>query len=198
MKKGFKRLIAGTLAAVMTVSLIVTGSGRVKKVAAAELVQDSASAVNYATILGRGVDYGIIADKFLQRNHMESTLAVETFSNYKNDFNTIDLIEAGSTAQILIGGVDTSRAQYPNSDAAKRPIYIDRSTAGTLNIEGSPAAMKDFDGTRSGGYFNIDNVLGSGTKVLTTTNSDTVENIRKIYDNAFESSSTLSAKVQRY
>ena len=195
MKKGFKRLIAGTLAAVMTVSLIVTGSGRVKKVAAAELVQDSASAVNYATILGRGVDYGIIADKFLQRNHMESTLAVETFSNYKNDFNTIDLIEAGSTAQILIGGVDTSRAQYPNSDAAKRPIYIDRSTAGTLNIEGSPAAMKDFDGTRSGGYFNIDNVLGSGTKVLTTTNSDTVENIRKIYENAFESSSTLSAKA---
>ncbi|MBR6403012.1 MAG: hypothetical protein IKS48_06465, partial [Eubacterium sp.] len=195
MKKGFKRLIAGGLAAVMTVSLIVTGSGSVKKVDAAELVQDSASAVNYGTILGRGVDYGIIADKFLQMNHMESTLAVETFSNYKNDFNTIDLIEAGSTAQLLIGGVDTSRAQYPNSEAAKRPIYIDRSTAGTLNIEGSPAAMQNFDGTRSGGYFNIDNVLGSGTKILTTTNSDTVANIQKIYQNAFESSATLSAKA---
>ena len=33
-------------------------------------IQDSASAVNYATILGRATDFGIVANEFHHENHM--------------------------------------------------------------------------------------------------------------------------------
>ena len=41
---------------------------------------DAISAINYATILGRATDFGIVANDFEQVTHMETTFAVNTFS----------------------------------------------------------------------------------------------------------------------
>ena len=63
-----KRIVAFAVAAAMTLSTALTGGfGGTTVVNAAEATDlpkryDSASAVNYSTILGRGVDFGIVAE----------------------------------------------------------------------------------------------------------------------------------------
>ena len=60
-KKGFKRAIAWVLATGMAIGLAVTGGGRGTEVeAAAPKKFDSVSSINYSTILGGAVDYGIV------------------------------------------------------------------------------------------------------------------------------------------
>ena len=75
-KKGFKKVISFALAGAMALGLAVTGGGgNVLQVeAAAPVKQDSASAINYATVLGGGVDYGLIAPTVIQNSHMTARL----------------------------------------------------------------------------------------------------------------------------
>ena len=82
-----KRIVAFAVAATMTLSTALTGGfGGKTVVNAAEETDipkrfDTASAVNYAAILGRGVDFGVVAEDFLQIEHMETTYAAVTFAN---------------------------------------------------------------------------------------------------------------------
>ena len=77
-----KRIVAFAVAATMTLSTALTGGfGGKTVVHAAESTNlptryDSSSAVNYSTILGRGVDFGVIADSFVQKGHMQTTFEV--------------------------------------------------------------------------------------------------------------------------
>ena len=71
---------------------------------AAELY-DSSALVNYATILGRDVDYGIITNKFTQRDHVETTLATNSFRRDCDSQFDVDLT-TNKTAQFLIGGLE--------------------------------------------------------------------------------------------
>ena len=84
MKNGLRKVMSVMLAGAMAVGLAVTGGSNFgpKTVEAAEppAVMDSASLVNYSTILERGVDYGIVANNFQQRMHMQTTYAVKSFS----------------------------------------------------------------------------------------------------------------------
>ena len=181
-----KKITAVALAVALTVTTVVTGGfGKLTAQAAAPPVQDAASAVNYATILGRGVDFGIVANKFQQRNHMETTMAVDYFANYKGDFNTIDLIPKDSTAQILLGHADTERG-------VDKPFVFDATVAHTINIEGGPQAMAGFNGHSSSGYFVFDNVQAD---VVAVTNNKTSDNIQAIIGNAYESSEEIQSKI---
>ena len=181
-----KKIASVALAAALTVTTVVTGGfGKLTAQAAAPPVQDSASAVNYATILGRGVDFGIVANKFQQRNHMETTMAVDYFANYKGDFNTIDLIPKDSTAQILLGHADTERG-------VDKPFVFDATVAHTINIEGGPEAMAGFNGHSSSGYFVFDNVKAD---VVAVTNNKTSDNIQAILNNAYERSDEIQRKI---
>ena len=78
-------------------------SGR-NTVNAAELY-DTANLVNYATILGRDVDYGIITDRFVQRAHVETTLAANSFKRDCDSQFDVDLT-TNKTAQFIIGGLE--------------------------------------------------------------------------------------------
>ncbi|MBO4389778.1 MAG: hypothetical protein J5825_02845, partial [Lachnospiraceae bacterium] len=169
---------------------VAAGTGAVPE------VQDAASAVNYATILGRGVDFGIIADKFLQMNHMQTNYAVDHFANYSGDVTTINLIPDGSTSQILIGNVDIDRCGVDNeNNPVKDPVRFDDTVAGALNIEGTEQAIGSFDGTESDGYFNINNIHQDRTQVIVTVNSETTANIQRIINNVYESSDLIQNKI---
>ena len=82
------------------------GTGEVR--ADAPLLQDSASQINYATVLGGAVDYGIVAKSIAQKNHMETTFATNHFSNRddQGNANNNDVDYITSTALFLVGSLE--------------------------------------------------------------------------------------------
>ena len=136
-KKATSAVIAG---AVALGTLALYPNGEKGKVNAATLY-DSASAVNFATILGRAVDYGIVANKFQQKAHMETTYAVKSFENVTGDVDEVDFID-NQTAQFLIGAFE---GNYPISFGQKQ-------TAAYYNLEASAQVLNGFNGTTSGNF----------------------------------------------
>ena len=91
---------------------------------------DSTSSVNYATILGGAVDYGIVAGTLNQNQHMETTYATNVFNNtYGN--NDPDYIQ--STAHFIIGSLGSGSTNTP-------PIVFGYTTASALYVE-APSAV---------------------------------------------------------
>ena len=95
-KRATSAIVAG---AVVLGTLAFYPYGDKGKVNAATLY-DSASAINYASILGGAVDYGIVAETIVQNNHTETTFATNTFIHNKDN---IDVDYINSTALFLIG-----------------------------------------------------------------------------------------------
>ena len=89
MRKGFRRVISLAAAGIMAVSLFTVSGG--DGISKAEGTLDSASTINYNSILGRAVNYGIVGDQFELNNHAETNFAVNTFVNIKNDVLEADL-----------------------------------------------------------------------------------------------------------
>ncbi|SCW69538.1 hypothetical protein SAMN02910456_02646, partial [Ruminococcaceae bacterium YRB3002] len=141
-------------------------------------IYDSVSAVNYSTILGRGVDFGIVADRFEQNQHMQTTFAVNTYANLGQN-NDIDLIPNGSVAQVLIGGVDVSEGY------STKAVQIGSTTANVVNIECAPGISQ---------YFDLANIQAKDQAVITE-NPDTGKNIDRIINNVYESSVELDRKA---
>ena len=81
-------------------------------VSADDKLYDSASAINYATILGGAVDYGVVADRIIQKSHTETTFATNYFVH--NDFN-IDVDYIQSTALFIVGRELSSENDNPYS-----------------------------------------------------------------------------------
>nr|MCR5214259.1 hypothetical protein [Eubacterium sp.] len=187
LKKGLKKAISIALAAAMAVGLAVTGGGKDSPgsvVYAAENVDvpdimDSSSQVNYSTILGRGVDFGIIADEFYQCNHMQSTFAVKTYKNNGQN-NDINLIASDTTAQVLVGGVDLT-----GGASSGKTIQIGSVSGSVLNIECTPGLTE---------YFDISN-QDVNNKAYINENPATSENVQKIMDNAYETSGVIANKA---
>ena len=101
-------------------------SGR-NTVNAAELY-DTANLVNYATILGRDVDYGIITDRFVQRDHVETTLATNSFRRDCDSQFDVDLT-TNKTAQFIVGGLEA-----PYYDIKFGTVHKDRHAVYVKNI----------------------------------------------------------------
>ncbi len=117
-KKQFGRKIAAiAMATAMAISAAFSGgvNGGTRVHAAPEgatvpVRQDSASSINYSSILGRAVDYGIVAENFKQMNHMESTFAVKNYASLKGDANDIDKLDPKATAHVLVGALDKANS----------------------------------------------------------------------------------------
>ncbi|MBO4783859.1 MAG: hypothetical protein J5521_03865, partial [Lachnospiraceae bacterium] len=97
---------------------------------------DSASAVNYSNILDDMVDFGVFANTFTQNEHMESTLAVGTFTNKTTDDrdgknNDVDFLTKDSTAHIVVGNI-TNKMRFG------------KTTAGTFKFELSQSLYDEF------------------------------------------------------
>ena len=140
MHSTLKRITSGIIAyAVVLGSLVVCPKTNREIVNAASLGEgnyisnkgyysssDSASTVNYSTVLGRATSYGVVADSWEQVAHAETNFAVNSYSN--SDGAKLEPDLAGSaplsfvvgnitSGQLLFGG-----ATY-NSDPAKYVIH---------------------------------------------------------------------------
>ncbi len=98
-------LVAAAIVTSIVAQNIIFPNGTAKSVVnAAEATLpskiDSASVVNYATILGGAVDYGIVANELNQTLHSETTFAVNYFEQGTTN-NDVDYLN--STANFIIG-----------------------------------------------------------------------------------------------
>ena len=168
-KKGLKRVISFTLAAAMAVGLVVTGGGgRSLDVEAAGEnlpdIMDAASQVNYATILGRAMDFGIVANDFTQNGHMETTIAAGSFHNPNNANNDIDFLPG--TAQVMFGEADDMSIKFGVASIDNLNIEIGKSIASnSITAEGVSQTNSTLDYIRkinteirdaNDGYYQVD------------------------------------------
>ena len=100
-----KRVTSAVVAgAVVLGSIALYPDAKKTFVNAAETKYDSANLVNYATIMGRAVDYGIVSQSLTQSQHMETTFATFTYSRTKDTTTDVDLTNA-KTAQFIVGEI---------------------------------------------------------------------------------------------
>ena len=143
MRKGTKRLLALAMAGAMTFSgLALNGGekGRDAVYAADSFITDSASDINFATILGGAIDYGMVADHIIQRGHMETTFTTNSFA-HNGTANEVDYMDSDKTAHFIIGGIDNE-----NGDGR---IALGHTTAKNFYIEATSEVFEGYDGTTS-------------------------------------------------
>ncbi|MBP5180719.1 MAG: hypothetical protein J6127_05470, partial [Clostridiales bacterium] len=137
-KRATSAVIAG---AVVLGTLAFYPYGDKARVNAATLY-DSASAINYATILGGAVDYGVVADTITQNSHTETTFATHHFIHNSDN---IDVDYISSTALFIVGedyqGND-SPDPFSNPWDVNKYIRFGKTTASAIYFE---APSKVFD-----------------------------------------------------
>ncbi len=103
------------------------------------MTYDSAGLMNYTSVLGRAIDYGIVSTHLEQRNHMETTYATSDFFNQKNDNCDVDLA-GDEPAQFIIASISGGKARFGYTYGAKNGY----NTAPTMQfvIDTTPA-LKD-------------------------------------------------------
>ncbi|MCR5614581.1 MAG: DUF5979 domain-containing protein, partial [Saccharofermentans sp.] len=170
-------------------------------------VQDSASAVNYATILGRATDFGIVANEFHHENHMETTIAVNDY--YQINSNVTDVDFVSGTAQFIVAHVkegyfalgSKQAATTYNIEASEELYY-----AVNENAADSPTFVypipENNNSTKGKGYvgfFWIDyDFKSDNTKTLDVypVATSTVENnVNRIIENMQEKSAEIDMKA---
>ncbi len=128
-----KRVTSAVVAgAVVLGTLAFYPSGNKGQVNAAQLY-DSASAINYSTILGGAVDYGVVADKIVATSHTETTFA--TFNYENNEDTNIDIDFITSTGLFLVGEVSGT---HPT-------LKFGKTTASSLYLEAAPQVLEGYD-----------------------------------------------------
>ena len=162
---------------------------------------DAVSAINYATILGRATDFGIVANDFEQVTHMETTYAVNTFSNTSGQVNEVDFI--GNTAQFMVAEVTSGKIKFGQSQTASS--YVIESTTDVFNNFNaewnSGEIFQDDDGANSSNfYFDNAGRLWTGdnaTPVYTIIKDrDAITtNVNDVIGNATASSNYISSRA---
>ncbi|SKA62372.1 Cna protein B-type domain-containing protein, partial [Eubacterium uniforme] len=112
MKKTIQRRISRIAASAVAVAVAVTGIANSKfgnpsvSYAASIMDYDAVSSVNYADILGRGIDYGVVSDQFVQSMHMETTFATNLFTNAGGEQNCDVDLAGDAPAHFIIAEVE--------------------------------------------------------------------------------------------
>gem|GEM_PF-6345678 len=201
-KSLWKRILSVATATLMSADLcLVGGVGEIGSVYAAETAAvpakfDSVSAVNYATILGRATDFGIVANEFMHLNHMETTIAVKHYINYDGG-NVTDVDFVDGTAQFIYASL--AEGSLVSLGSAQR--------ANTYNIEVSPEIYSGYaypipvsggtQGTGKYGNFNIDYDFTSHADqdLYVYPNDAAADNVQRIIDNGAEHSAEITARA---
>ena len=161
---------------------------------------DSISAINYATILGRATDFGIVANDFEQITHMETTFAVNTFSNSSGQVNEVDFIT--NSAQFMVGRIGTGKIKFGSSQTA-RSYNIEASTPVFTNFQSEWDSGRIFNDTDANtSFFYFDNAQSSWTgtdarPVYTVIKDQSAinANINNVISNATTSSDYISSRA---
>ncbi len=162
---------------------------------------DSISAINYATILGRATDFGIVANDFEQITHMETTFAVNTFSNTSGQVNEVDFIP--NTAQFMIGEIVSGKVKFGQNQTASS--YVIESTDTVFdNFDSewqSGEIFQDSEDVNSSNFY-FDNAgriwTGEGSRSVYTISKDQDvinTNINDVIGNATAASDYISTRA---
>ena len=193
-KRVTSAVVAGAVVLGTLAFFPVGNKGRVN--AAAPELYDSTSAVNYKTILGGAVDYGIVCNDIHQGDHMETTYATNELWNpqYKN--TDVDFIT--SPALFLIGSVKEGKPTF------------DYTRASAIYIEAPQEVFGSFDPSMTipdnGGDSNVNprfgnlkfgnriNEINHPTKVVMAVNPEASSNVDRLIKRI--SSNTIAEDVE--
>ena len=169
LKRVTSAFVAG---AVVLGSLVVYPNltGKFEKVKAA-VKYDSASAVNFSTVLGAAVNYGIVANEIIQRSHTETTFATNKFVHVSDNID-VDYID--STALFLIKEYVPNGPSYFPEDSF---IRFGKTTASAIYVEAPRSVLGDavshvaYPQTQSGN-FRFENQFPAGKDFIVAENPD--------------------------
>lgn len=202
MKNFFKnKKVLGLASAVVAASVIIPTAMQMGALSAASASDeglpipstlDAASSINYATILNRAVDYGVISMDFHQKSHMESPIATYNFYNDSGDANEVDFMDSEHTAQFIIGNVVNGQIHLGG-----------RQSPGNFNFElGNPGTYmgEDHPGVQYED-FKIDKMDSQSTPLDNyyysfTDQENIYNNISNIVENMEEKSQYISKKIE--
>ncbi len=191
-----KRITSGVVAAAVVLgTLAVYPFQNGDKVNAAEY--EAASAVNFSSILGDAVDFGIVANSYEQNKHTETTYAVKKYNNLSGDVNEVDYITS-QTAHFMMGEF-VKHDTDPNNHLI---TFGQKQTALYYYFVGSKQVMEGFTGPVNTG----DSISGNfktqypfnteGKAVFDWSVSDDVNTyIQGVLDKATNSSSEISSRA---
>ncbi|MCR4558292.1 MAG: DUF5979 domain-containing protein [Saccharofermentans sp.] len=179
-KRATSAVIAG---AVVFGTLAFVPVGEKQKVNAATLY-DSASAINYATILGGAVDYGIVADSIEQKSHMETSFATNHFTNNLGFNDDVDYID--STALFLINELDSGK------------LYFGKTTASSIYLEGNQSVFGSTDPSAANYYdpdYQVPAVGGQNGNLVFGNQYGNVPVIQAVNPNAYSNVNRLINRI---
>ncbi len=168
MNKGLKKVLSYALITSMVASMALTGFGggaRTVKADDQTDTLDSVSLVNFSTILGRAVDFGIVADTYHQENHSETNMAVKVFMLKDSTSNDPDLA-GGKPISYIIGQIKKDEANTSSGRLTldKVPQSLGESETMTVNIETTTQIIENTINFNKqggeGGFPNPDNCKG--------------------------------------
>ena len=185
-----KRVTSAVVAsAVVLSSLFFVPDAKKNVVYAAETKYDSANLVNYATIMGRAVDYGIVSQSITQSMHMETTFATFTYRRTIDTTTDVDLTNA-KTAQFIVGEI-TSR---PPNDTLKFGKV--KTSSDKVFVENMRITMSDnMDPNRS---FRFQDDVAKTTKFSYSylTRNEIQESIDTVIDHARDESDEMVVRTK--
>ena len=185
-----KRVTSAVVAsAVVLSSLFFVPDAKKHVVYAAETKYDSANLVNYATIMGRAVDYGIVSQSITQSMHMETTFATFTYRRTIDTTTDVDLTNA-KTAQFIIGEI-TSSYPYDTLKFGKVKTSSDK-----VFVENMRITMSDnMDPNRS---FRFQDDVAKTTKFSYSylTRNEIQESIDTVIDHARDESDEMVVRTK--
>ncbi|MBR3105502.1 MAG: hypothetical protein IKH46_17010, partial [Lachnospiraceae bacterium] len=191
-----KRILSGAMAFIMAASTLVVTPIKTYADGNIPAQMDSASQVNYDTILGRAVDFGITATTFVQQGHMETTFATNEFVMECGSNSDVDFLNGG-TAQFLIGSIGASKKI--TGDHANKVVF-GGTTANTFNIEVGPSVVPESVSHENGAPVNAGDLgnihFNSGVdSVVVNRSTSTAGNVSRILSNATEKSNEMSGRA---
>lgn len=144
-----KRVTSAVVAGAVVLGTLAFYPGWNKGKVNAATKYDSASAINYATVLGGAVDYGVVADTIIQTNHTETTFATNHYIHNSSDSVDVDYVY--STALFLIGKdlTTTSGATSQNLN-----ITFGKTTASAIYLEAPETVYGPNDYASTSRVFN--------------------------------------------
>ncbi|MBR1816598.1 MAG: carboxypeptidase regulatory-like domain-containing protein [Lachnospiraceae bacterium] len=109
-KRILNKLLSVGMTALMAVGMLSVGGADRGTDAVKAAALDSASQVNFRTVLGRATDFGLTAATLNQKHHMETTYATKMFNN-SADNNDIDMA-GGLPVHFIIGATTGNGVRF--------------------------------------------------------------------------------------
>ncbi len=120
----------------------------------------SASEINYQTVLGDAIEYGIVADTYDQTaSHTETNFAVKT---YKNNSSVLE-IDLSNDADIpfIVGVIDTNLRFGNLTDSNNIDIYTQASETGKVSADNSAININFIEQTKTQIDATVDAMISS-------------------------------------